>query len=68
MKLIFKEKRIKKPLYAQVCDLFGRVLKEEISYKNDFKITIADMLPGNYLIKLYNGYDQELQVEKFIKY
>lgn len=43
-------------------------MKEEISYRNDFKISITSLIPGTYLLKLYNGYDQEVQIEKFIKY
>lgn len=60
-------KELHKPLLVQICDINGRVVKEETSFKNDFSLQVADLRPGTYLFKLFNGYNMEVQVEKFIK-
>lgn len=64
---IHGKKELRKPLRVQICDIYGRLLKEEKSYKNDFSIDVSSLPPGAYLLKLYNGYDMEVQIEKFIK-
>ncbi len=61
------KKELRKPLLVQICDINGRMLKEATSFRNDFSVDVADLRPGTYLLKLYNGYDIELQIEKFIK-
>lgn len=64
---IHGKKNLQKPLLVQVCDIYGRVLKEETSFKNDFSVNVSSLTPGAYILKLFNGYDIEVQVEKFIK-
>lgn len=64
---IHGKKELHKPLLVQVYDIYGRKLKEETSFKNDFSINITSLRPGSYVLKLYNGYDLEVQIEKFIK-
>ena len=64
---IHGKKNLRKPLLIQVCDIYGRVLKQGTSFKNDFTVDVSDLKPGAYLFKLYNGYDREVQIEKFIK-
>lgn len=61
------KKELRKPLLVQICDMHGRMLREATSYRNDFSIDVADLKPGTYLLKLFNGYDMEVQIEKFIK-
>ena len=61
------KKELRKPLLVQICDIYGRLLKEATSFQNDFSVDVADLKPGTYLLKLYNGYDIEMQIEKFIK-
>ena len=61
------KKELRKPLLVQLCDVYGRVLKEETSFRNDFSVDVSFFRPGTYLLKLYNGYDREVQIEKFIK-
>jgi aldose sugar dehydrogenase len=61
------KKELQKPIRVQLCDIYGRVLKEETSFRNDFSIDVSFFRPGTYLLKLYNGHDMEVQVEKFIK-
>ena len=53
--------------YAKFWEAFGRVLKEGTSYQNDFTVDVSALKPGTYLLKLFNGFDIEVQVEKFIK-
>ena len=61
------KKELRKPLLVQICDIYGRVLREANSYKNDFSVDVSSLKPGTYLLKLYNGNDIEVQIEKFIK-
>lgn len=64
---IHGKKNLRKPLLAQVCDIYGRIIKQQTSFQNDFAIDVSGLNPGNYLLKLFNGYDMEVQIEKFIK-
>lgn len=64
---IHGKKELKKPLLAQVCNLNGTILKSALSFKNDLSLDVSNLVPGAYILKLFNGYDQEVQVEKFIK-
>ncbi len=64
---IHGKKELRKPLRVEIYDINGRKLKDETSYRNDFSVDVASLLPGPYLLKLYNGYDIEVQVEKIIK-
>jgi PQQ-dependent dehydrogenase (s-GDH family) len=60
-------KELRKPLRAQIFDIYGRMLTEETSFHNDFSVNVSYFMPGTYLLKLYNGNDMEVQIEKFIK-
>lgn len=64
---IHGKKELNKPLLAQVYDMYGRRLREVTSFHNDFSIDVSSLRPGTYVLKLYNGYDLEVQIEKFIK-
>jgi hypothetical protein len=61
------KKNLRKPLLVQICDIYGRVLQQETSFRNDFSVDMSYLKPGAYLFKLYNGYDMEVQIEKIIK-
>jgi glucose/arabinose dehydrogenase len=61
------KKNLRKPLLVQLYDMNGRLLKTEKSYKNDFAINVSSFRAGIYILKLYNGYDMEVQIEKFLK-
>ncbi len=61
------KKQLRKPLLVQVYDAFGKMLISETSYQNDFSVDVNTLRPGVYVLKLYNGYDMEVQIEKFIK-
>lgn len=64
---IHGKKELRKPLLVQLYDVYGRMLKEQTSFRNDFQVDVSSFKPGMYVLKLYNGYDLELQIEKFIK-
>ena len=64
---IHGKKNLRKPLLIQICDIYGRVLKQETSFRNDFSVDMSYLTPGAYLFKLYNGYDMEVQIEKIIR-
>ena len=55
-----------KPLLASLYDVHGRLITSVTSYKNDFSINIKSVTAGLYFLKLYNGHDVEVQVEKII--
>lgn len=61
------KKELRKPLLVQIYDINGRIIKEETSFRNDFSVDVSSFTPGTYILKLYNGYDMEVQIEKFIK-
>ena len=64
---IHGKKELHKPLRAQLFDVDGQMLKEVFSFQNDFMMDVSNFKAGVYMLKLYNGYDLELQVEKIIK-
>ena len=61
------KKELQKPLLVQLYDIYGRILKEETTFRNDFAVDISFFKPGTYFLKLYNGHDFEVQIEKFVK-
>jgi PQQ-dependent dehydrogenase (s-GDH family) len=61
------KKELRKPLRLQVYNLAGILMKEEMSFKNEFQVNIAGLTPGVYMLKLFNGNEQEMQIEKLIK-
>ncbi len=61
------KKELRKPLLAQIYDIHGRMLYEATSFKNSFTVDVSRLMPGSYVLKLYNGYDIEVQIEKFVK-
>ncbi|MEP6699728.1 MAG: PQQ-dependent sugar dehydrogenase [Bacteroidota bacterium] len=64
---IHGKKELRKPLLVEIYDINGRKLKEETSFRNDFSVNVSSLKSGTYLLKLYNGYNIEVQIEKFIK-
>ncbi len=60
-------RELRKPLLARIFDINGKMLKEEKSFRNEFAIQVADLKPGVYILKLYNGNEMEVQTEKFIR-
>ncbi len=66
--LNIKSKRgVIKPIKVQLYDLNGRIIKQVSSNQNEFSINISNYPSGTYLLKLFNGYDIQIQTEKFIK-
>ncbi len=61
------KREFSKPLRVQVFNLGGKQVLEEFSFRNEFNVDIAGLLPGVYFIKLFTGNEQEVQVEKLIK-
>ncbi len=62
------KKEFQKPLLVQVYNMAGIQVKEAQSFKNEFIISIDDLTPGVYLVKIYNGNGMEVQTEKVVKY
>jgi glucose/arabinose dehydrogenase len=63
---IHAKKELQKPLLAQVCDANGLLLRQMKSYKDDFSVNITGLVPGMYVLKLFNGNEMEVQVQKII--
>jgi hypothetical protein len=62
------KKDLHKPIFAGLYDVNGKLVTYVTSYKNDFSIDIKSFTPGMYFLKLTNGHDVEVQLEKvFIK-
>lgn len=61
------KKEFRKPLRVQLYNLAGVLLKEEMSYRNEFQVDISTLTPGVYMMKLFNGNEQEVQIEKLIR-
>ncbi|HSN61761.1 MAG TPA: T9SS type A sorting domain-containing protein, partial [Ferruginibacter sp.] len=64
---IQSKRGIIKPIKAQLYDLNGKVIKQVSSNLNEFSIDISSYPSGTYLLKLFNGYDIQIQTEKIIK-
>jgi PQQ-dependent dehydrogenase (s-GDH family) len=64
---IHSDKDIHKPVKVELFDLDGKILKKQLSYRNDFSIDVSSLKPGVYVLKMYNGYDLKTQFEKIIK-
>jgi glucose/arabinose dehydrogenase len=64
---IHGKKELHKPLRFQLYDMNGYLLKEATTFQNDLSVNVSNLLPGMYIVKLYNGYNEEVQVEKIIK-
>lgn len=56
-----------KPIRVEIYDIMGQLRMTQISARNDFSIDASHLQKGIYLLKLYNGNEQEVQVEKFVK-
>ena len=60
------KKDLHKPLFAGLYDVNGKLVKHITSFKNDFSIDLKSLTPGMYFLKLYNGHDVEVQLEKVL--
>lgn len=57
----------RKPLKVQIFSMNGVLQKEEMSFRNVFNVNISSLIPGVYMMKLFNGNEMEVQIEKLIK-
>lgn len=60
-------REMKKPVRAEVYDIMGQLRLTQVSSRNDFSLDLSSLQKGIYLLKLYNGNEQEVQVEKLIR-
>ncbi|MBS1654653.1 MAG: PQQ-dependent sugar dehydrogenase [Bacteroidetes bacterium] len=61
------KKEMRKPLKVQLYSLSGKMMKEMISFKNEFTVDMSSFPSGVYTLKLYNGDELEMQIEKIMK-
>lgn len=64
---IHGKRDLRKPLFAQIMDINGRILLTGSSFRNDFTMDVQALQAGTYFLKLYNGNNMEVQVVKFVK-
>lgn len=57
----------RKPLRVQLYSLAGVLQLEEFTYRNQVSMDLSRLKPGIYLLKLFTGNEQEVQIEKIIK-
>lgn len=61
------KREFRKPLRVQVFNLAGVLQLEQLSFRNEFRMDIAALTPGVYILKIFNGNELEVQVEKLVK-
>lgn len=61
------KKGTKPPVLLQLLDLNGRILHTVQSTKSDFYIDIKSLLPGTYIVSLFNGNNMKILVKKIVK-
>lgn len=61
------KREFRKPVKIQLYNLAGVLLKEQTSFRNEFRADLTQFLPGVYIMKLYNGNGQEVQIVKIIR-
>lgn len=54
------------PVRYRLYDLMGKIVLENISTKNVFNIPVSQLKRGVYILKLINGYDLEMRVDKIV--
>ena len=64
---VHSEKDFHKPVMVELYDLDGKILRQQLSFKNDFTIDVSSLKQGVYVLKMYNGYDLKTQFKKIIK-
>jgi PQQ-dependent dehydrogenase (s-GDH family) len=55
-----------KPLLAEIFDMSGKMVLQHTSQEDSFTIDISNLLPGVYVLKLYNGYEINISTKKII--
>jgi len=68
-KILYVESRrnVSKPIFYQLYDITGRLMLTGTSNRDKFEVNVEKLSPGIYTIKLYNGRDVILTVEKIVK-
>lgn len=61
------KKEFRKPLRVQLYNLAGVLQLEQLSFRNEFTMDIRDLVSGVYILKIFNGNELEVQVEKLVK-
>lgn len=61
------KKDFHKPLQIELYDLTGKMLIRQQSFKNDFSIDVSSLKAGVYVLKMYNSFDVQVQIDKVMK-
>ena len=60
------ERGLHKPIRYQLFTASGKLVSEAVTSKDEFTIPLAHLAKGVYVLKLYNGYDIEVKLEKIV--
>jgi len=63
---ILVKRGVSKPMRVQLFDIAGKMIYQEFSNKDNFSIDVSDYIRGVYLLKIYNGSDVPVLLEKVI--
>ncbi|MEJ7627500.1 MAG: PQQ-dependent sugar dehydrogenase [Ferruginibacter sp.] len=63
---IESKRNVPKPIYYQIFDVAGRMVLSGNSNKDKFDIPVSQLSKGIYSLKLYNGRDIKLAVQKVV--
>jgi aldose sugar dehydrogenase len=55
-----------KPLRYQLIDLTGKVLVEEVSTRDNYRMSLEKIIPGLYIFKIYDGNGTAIKTEKLL--
>lgn len=64
---VHSKKDFHKPLQIELYDLSGKMLIRQQSFKNDFTIDVSSLKAGVYVLKMFNSYDVQVQIDKVMK-
>lgn len=60
------ERGLHKPVRYQLLTSAGKLVAEATTNKDEFSIPVAHLAKGVYVLRLYNGYDIEVKMEKIV--
>ena len=60
------ERGLHKPIYYRLTDVSGRLVLEDHTARDEFRITVGQLPKGVYVLKLYNGFKVEVKMEKIV--
>ena len=63
---VISKKGERKPIKAQLFDITGKLVKEEVNSSDYFSMQVGNFRRGVYILRLYNGYDATMVTQKIV--